>query len=236
MSFAAQPLVIGHRGAAGLAPENTLQGFLLAAQLGVRAVELDVHCVHGRLLVIHDETLDRTTSGAGALASMDLAALRALDAGNGQAIPYLEEVLEALPKHVGVNVELKSAGTAGPVLEVLERFGHGQRPLLVSSFDLAELGQFTELAGGRFMVAPLFSRWNHRIPEIAAELDAWSVNLSVRAATRKRIRFVRDGGGRVLVFTVNDAQTAQRLFAWGAAGVFTDYPDRLAGSVETSRM
>lgn len=235
MSFITEKLVIGHRGAAGLAPENTLQGFALACQIGVRAVELDVHHVHGRLLVIHDDTLDRTTSGTGPLAGMELTALRALDAGNGQCIPYLEEVFEALPEKVSVNVELKGAGTAGPVMDILEQYGGGRREVLVSSFDLAELERFAGLAGKRFNVAPLFSRWSDRIPEIAAGLNARTVNLGVRAATKGRILQAREHGLRVLVYTVNNPRTAQRLFAWGATGVFTDYPDRMTGFAAASR-
>ena len=260
MSFHSERLIIGHRGAAGLAPENTLAGFAKAAALGVHAVELDVHCVGGRLLVIHDDHLDRTTSGSGELASLDIAELRTLDAGGGRPIPYLEEVFDALPAEVGINVELKGPATAEPVFSMLRDLariahqlpaadvdalatkvgercgpGHPQRDVLVSSFDLDELGRFAELARGVFKVAPLFQRWHERIPELSAELSAWSVNLGVRAATRRQIRRTRARGFRVLVYTVNDPVYAERLFSWGATGIFTDFPDRMIGRVAPGR-
>ena len=73
----------------------------------------------------------------------------------------------------------------------------------------------------------MFDRWHDEIPDIATELGAWSVNLSVRAASRRRIHQLRTLGFRVLVYTVNESSVAERLFAWGATGIFTDYPDRL---------
>ncbi len=260
MSFQAERLIVGHRGAAGLAPENTLAGFSTAVSLGVDAVELDVHCVHGRLLVIHDDHLDRTTSGKGELKGLGIAALRALDAGGGQSIPFLEEVFDALPPAVGINVELKGPRTAEPVLAMLRNSQGSARDVLVSAFDLDELRHFVDLAGirhqlpaahanalatkvgdgcglagSRFMVAPLFDRWNKNLLEVATALGAWSVNLSVRAATRQRIAEARARGFRVLVYTVNDPAIAERLFSWGASGIFTDFPDRMIGRVAPAR-
>ena len=233
MGFLSDRLVIGHRGAAGLAPENTLHAFAAGAELGVDAVELDVHYVHGRLLVIHDDSLDRTTSGTGPLSSLGLAELRALDAGGGHPVPYLEEVFDALPKKLGINVELKGAGTAQPVFNFLRAGGSGRREVLVSSFDLAELRRFAALAGGTIKVAPLCNRWHKQLPDIATELGAWSVNLSARAATRQRIHQLRERGFKVLVYTVNESSAAERLFAWGATGIFTDFPDRMVRAAAT---
>ena len=235
MSFQSDRLIIGHRGAAGLAPENTLAGFAHAAALGVHAVELDVHCVDGRLLVIHDDRLERTTSGSGDIQCHGIGQLRALDAGGGQPIPFVEEVFEALPPEVGINVELKGSATAEPVFAMLRDFGDQQRDVLVSSFNLGELRRFAQLARGAFDVAPLFQRWNGRIPRAAAELGAWAVNLGVRAATRRHVQELRSGGLRVLVYTVNNPVDAQRLFSWGVSGIFTDFPDRMIGTVAQAR-
>lgn len=112
MSFSDRVLIIGHRGAAGLSPENTLPSFRRAWALGVNAVELDVHLVEDELVVIHDDTLERTTNGQGPVAGRSLAALRGLDAGGGWPIPLLREVVAALPAGAGLNVELKGTGTA----------------------------------------------------------------------------------------------------------------------------
>ena len=126
-------LLIGHRGAAGLEPENTLRSFQRAVELGVSAVELDVYLVDGTVVVLHDETVDRTTNGKGTVASFALSALLALDAGQGEHIPTLEAVFAALPHEIGVNVELKGPGTAAAVLDTLAR-GSDDRAVLISSF------------------------------------------------------------------------------------------------------
>ena len=222
-----KPLIIGHRGAAGLAPENTLAGFGRAAALGVDAVELDVQTVHGRLLVIHDNRLNRTTSGTGRLTTLNIAALRKLDAGGGQPIPFLEEVLDALPIDTGVNIELKGTQTAEPVFSLLRARDEHTRDVLVSSYHQDELRRLRVLAGDAIKIAPLFRRWGERIPKVAKELGAWSVNLGVRAAIPTNIRHLNARGFRVLVFTVNTPKLARRLFSWGVDGIITDRPDRM---------
>lgn len=225
MSFDRQPLVVGHRGAAGLAPENTLRSFALAAELGVDAVELDVHYVHQKLFVMHDGRLDRTTSGSGALSDHDLEALRSFDAGLGQCIPYLEEVFAALPNAIGINIELKGPGTAAPVIDWLTQ--QPDRDVLISSFNLEELREAQNIGDGRFKLALLFDRWQRNVWSSAETFGAWSVNLNVRAASKRRIEEARARGLRVLVYTVNDEETARRLLDWGVAGLFTDFPDRI---------
>ena len=224
-------LIIGHRGAAGLFPENTLAGFAGAVELGVDGVELDVRMAGSEVVVIHDERVDRTTNGTGMVSELGFAELRSLDAGDGQRIPTLAEVLGLVPKHVMVNIELKGSGTALPVADiVVDRVVAGQTTdwpsLLVSSFDHDELRRFHE-ACPRVPCAPLASRWSDNLESVVGALDAWSVNLSQRTATEAHIRAVRSWGLRCLVFTVNDPGRAEVLGAIGATGVFTDYPDRL---------
>ena len=213
-------------------PENTLASFAHAIELGVDAVEFDVHLTADqRLVVIHDERVDRTTNGTGEVAALTLAALRKLDAGAGESIPTLEEVLRAVPTDVTVNIELKGRNTAQPVASVV---GEIRRPLLVSSFDHNALHRFHDLCPAS-ACAPLVARWRgerpgpgrERIEEVARALGAWSVNLADRIATLEHVRAVRDWGCRCLVYTVNNAERARELHAMGVAGVFTDYPDRL---------
>ena len=227
MGFGGTKLVIGHRGAAGLAPENTLDGFRKAAALGVDAVELDVHRLEDALVVIHDDALDRTTSGRGPLKAHSLAAVRRLDAGAGQGVPLLEEVLAALPVNVGVNIELKAPGTAELATPLAESELALGRDVLVSSFDFDELGHAAALGSSALKIAPLFGRWSRAGWRVACRLQAWSVNLSLEAASERLIRQAGERGLKTLIYTVNDRQTADRLMAWGATGVFTDFPDRL---------
>lgn len=107
---------MGHRGAAGLEPENTLRSIRRALELGVTAVEVDVHLSRdGRLVVIHDDTLDRTTNGRGRVRDFTFAELQRLDAGKGERIPSLEEVAELVTPQAHLIVEVK-APVAGPVL------------------------------------------------------------------------------------------------------------------------
>ena len=224
-------LIIGHRGALGLAPENTLAGFACAVGRGVDGVELDVHMAGREVVVIHDERVDRTTDGAGLVNALPFEELRRLDAGDGQRIPTLPEVLEAVPEHIMVNIELKGPGTAKAVADVVadratEHVRAEMPSLLVSSFDHDELRRFHEIHPG-VACAPLAGRWSDRLESTAVALDAWSVNLSLRVATEARVGLVRQWGRRCLVYTVNDPAKARKLWTMGVTGVFTDYPDRL---------
>ena len=216
--------VIGHRGAAGLAPENTLASFSQAVHLGVDAVELDVHrSADGHLVVLHDERVDRTTNGKGQVAATTLAALRRLDAGGGERIPTLDEVLEALPARIAVNIELKGRGTAAPVARTVTG---RRRPLLVSAFDHAELARFHGLCPA-IPCAPLLAQWRRGVLDTARTLGAWSVNLANRIADTATVSAVRESRCLCLVYTVNDAERAAALRTMGVAGVFSDFPDRL---------
>jgi glycerophosphoryl diester phosphodiesterase len=228
MSFSDPVVVIGHRGAAGLSPENTLPSFRRAWALGVNAIELDVHAVENELVVIHDDTVDRTTNGRGPVDGYRLSELRALDAGGGWPIPLLREVVAELPTGVGLNIELKGAGTAVPAAAFATEHPHLE--LLVSSFDHAELTAFRALAA-RTPVAPLFDRWRDDAWQVAERLNAAAINLSRRAVSEGRVRQANERNLAVFVYTINDAAEARRLIRLGARGVFTDYPDRITPDV-----
>ncbi len=232
MGFADLPLVIGHRGAAGLAPENTLPSFRLAYELGVSGVELDVHFVAEHLVVIHDETLERTTNGQGEISKLDLATLRALDAGGGYSIPLLEEVFAELPVAIGVNIELKGPETAEPTAKFLAAFP--DLDLLVSSFEHRELARFHQLSP-EIRVAPLFHRWRRDAWKTVRELNAWSMNLSLKIINQAIIEEAKNQGVKILIYTVNDLSVARRVLTQGVTGVFTDYPDVVTRSALTDR-
>ena len=114
--------VTGHRGAKGIVPENTIVSFVKAMELGCEAIELDVHISKdGRLVVIHDERVDRTTNGSGSVTEMSLEELKELDAGNGNRIPTLDEVFETVRSSaLTVQIELKGTGTEKVVPEFAE--------------------------------------------------------------------------------------------------------------------
>ncbi|MEM1231873.1 MAG: glycerophosphodiester phosphodiesterase family protein [Pseudomonadota bacterium] len=218
------PSIIGHRGAAGLVAENTLPGFRAAQRWGVDGVELDVHWVHERLWVLHDERVDRTTDGRGLLQALSLDAIRALDAGAGP-IPELPQVLAALPDPLLCNVELKGAGTGVPVAALTT--AQPQRNWLISAFDHDELHAYRQ-AGGRGAVGVLAERWHRSLLDTGETLSARSINLSWRTVTAARVKAIHEAGFEVMVYTVNRLPTARRLMRYGADALFTDRPDRIS--------
>ncbi len=116
-------LKIGHRGAMGYAPENTLGSFAKALELGVDGIELDVHvCKSGEVVVIHDERVDRTTNGKGQVKEMTLKELKELDAGKGERIPTLEEVLDFVDRRAFIDIELKAEGIGNSVADIVRKY------------------------------------------------------------------------------------------------------------------
>jgi len=222
-------IIIAHRGASGDYPENTLLAFRKALEAGATWLELDVQLSSdGRLVVIHDETLERTTNGRGAVGDHSLAQLRALDAGQGEKIPLLSEVLDLAAGRAVVNVELKGVGTAEPVAQLLaQEISRGRWPaekLLVSSLLPAEIIRFAEQQPN-FRMAPIADCPDRRVWELADRLGAWSVHVEKAAVTPDLVAASRRAGKKLLVYTVNERGILERLKALGVAGVFTDRPE-----------
>jgi glycerophosphoryl diester phosphodiesterase len=221
--------VIAHRGARGHAPENTLAAFDKALELGAKWIELDVQWHDGQLWVFHDQRLERCTNGKGWLVDHKTAALRALDAGGGQRIPLLHEVLRHLRGRVCVNIELKTGeGTAAAVATALRAaFASGWKPeqFLVSSFHLPELREFKrripELPLGVLLCGvPL------DLAAAASQLGAQVVSLDRDFADPTLVKDAQARGMKVFVFTVNEREDIARFRAAGIDGVFTDFPER----------
>lgn len=222
-------LCIGHRGAAGYEPENTLRSVRRALEMGADGIEIDVHCVENELIVIHDATLDRTTSGSGRLRHRTVAQIRALDAGRGERVPLLREVLDEVDRRALVNIELKGFRTALPVMalarEYIDHRGWSPRDFLISSFRRAELRQ---LRGSGLPVGILFGRSARLFRPLAHALGAWSIHAPLAHATRGLVDRVHADGRKLFVFTVNERSDMDRMAEMGVDGVFSDYPDRWA--------
>ena len=221
--------VLAHRGARGHAPENTLAAFDKALALGAKWIELDVQWHAGRLWVFHDARLERCTDGKGWLIDHKAEALRKLDAGGGQKIPFLHEVLDRLDRRVSVNVEIKTAdGTAAEVATALRGYlDQGWKPgqFLVSSFHLPELREFKrrmpEIPLGVLMCGvPL------GLAAAGTELGAQVLSLDRDFADGALIKDAHDRGMRVFVYTVNEPEDIARFRSQGVDGVFTDFPER----------
>lgn len=224
--------VIAHRGASGQYPENTLLAFAKSLEQGADAIELDVRVTSdGVPIVLHDPTLDRTTNGTGAAAELALSAVRRADAGAGERIPALAEVLRRFPT-TPLLVEVKEAGAARATLAVLREHG-AERRVLVGAFRRAELRPFLGTEFARLPVrveVALFwaaSRlgFHHSGPYRAFSVPERSGRLQV--VDRAFVQAARRAGLPVHVWTVDDPSQAARLRALGVCGIITNYPERM---------
>ncbi len=222
-------LVIGHRGAAAHAPENTLASFRKALELGADMIELDVHLSSdGELVVIHDDTLERTTDGSGPVSSRTLAELRELDAGGGETVPALKEVIELVGGRCGVDIELKGPGTAGPTAELLRRsVDEGlsvSSSILVTSFDPVELLEFAPLIP-EIRRGILVEGVPEGVVEVGKILAVRTIGLDHRFMTEEVVRECVGGGFEVHAWTVNELERARALIGWGVGAIITDRPE-----------
>lgn len=214
--------IYGHRGASAELPENTLPAFALARDLGVDGIELDVHLSRdGVPVVIHDESIDRTTSGSGLVADLDLATLLQYDAGNGAAIPTLAEVLDLVEGAVHVDIEVKAAAAADAVLEET-----GRRPNLrfaISSFDHDVL-RHVRSRNADIELWPLIAGVTTESIATAKELGAPRLAAYDPMLNEEIIAHAAENQLEIWVWTVNDPDRAELLAAWGATGICTDDP------------
>jgi glycerophosphoryl diester phosphodiesterase len=224
---ASRPLIIGHRGASADAPENTLAAFALAIEQGADGIELDVQLsADGWPVIIHDDTVDRTSNGSGRVAEMTVAQLKAFELGLEQRIPTLDELFEAFGPTLLYNVELKGSGLLDRGLEaaVADRIEsyHLENHVLVSSFNAfcvrrarRHLARTTPVGLLRETRAMQMA---HRLA--AAEAD----HPDYRLVDEAYMAWVRAYGLRVHVWTVDDAAEAQRLVNLGVHGIITNKP------------
>jgi glycerophosphoryl diester phosphodiesterase len=222
-------LCIGHRGAMGHAPENTLLSIHKALELGAPCMEMDVYSVDGRLVVFHDSRLERTTNGMGYLLDQNFNDLRKLDAGNGEKIPTLKEAFEAINLKAGVNIELKGPNTAVPVVGFIAKMreiGWHDDLLLVSSFNHRELSLVRRL-DPRIKLGAMIVGLPIDDAAFARSLGAYSVHLSLDFIDHRFVKDAHNRGLRVFVFTVDHPEDIKKMIELGVDGVFTNYPERV---------
>jgi glycerophosphoryl diester phosphodiesterase len=244
MGNALLPAVVGHRGAAAAAPENTLESLRLAAEQGAAMVEFDVKLTaDGALILMHDEELDRTTTGHGAVATTVLADIRGLDAGGwfadawrGARVPTLDETVGLLEKcGLNANIEIKpcpgrEVETAAAVVACLRQSWPKGRPWpLLSSFARDSLAVARD-------AAPEIPRglllWGKPADWSAAarSLDCASVHCAAEDMTPEWAAEIGRLGYGLAVYTVNDVALAARLRRWGVDSIITDDPAALLGA------
>ncbi len=231
-------LNIAHRGASALAPENTMAAFERAIDLGADVVELDLHLTRdGELVVIHDDTLDRTTDGRGPVHERSLEELKRLDAGRwfgqafvGQRIPTLSEVLDRFAKKLPLALEVKAGSTFFPGIEERVVAALRQHSAIeqaaVASFDHFALRRLKEIEPTLRTAALLVGR---PVPmsAIGGACAADAMALEASLVTKSEVEACRAAGLQLVVWVVNEPDQMRRFIGLGVDGIITDRPDLL---------
>lgn len=233
------PKVIGHRGACGYSPENTMASLVKAYELGVKWIEFDVALTKDELPVImHDEKLNRTTNGKGSLANATYEQIAQLDAGSwfspefsGEKVPLFTDFLFAASElNLGINVEIKPTlgmdfETAHSVVQELQNYWPDPTDhLLVSSFSLTSLAVARAL-DQRLYLALLADTWFPFWQDAVIQLNCISVNASHKILSPSRVAEIKAMGCYVMAYTVDNPIRAKELFSWGVDTVFSNVPD-----------
>jgi glycerophosphoryl diester phosphodiesterase len=231
--------IIAHRGFSGRAPENTLAAIREAIDIGADMAEIDVTLSSdGEIVVVHDETLQRTTNGSGPVSEHTLRELKELDAGSwfsprfaAETIPTLEEVLTAVKGRILLNIEIKSeaveGGIAAKVVATVRRFEMTDQ-VVISSFAPTALEQVRGLSPD-LVTAVLYKPEFHRgldTVEIVGDLGASAFNIKRQRLTAKMLKRCGEHSIPVAVYTVNKKRHMRRMMRKGVAAIFTDHPDR----------
>ncbi|KAB8030962.1 glycerophosphoryl diester phosphodiesterase [Fluviispira multicolorata] len=232
------PRIIGHRGAKGYAPENTLSSFRKAKELGATWVEFDVkETEDGILVIMHDDDLDRTTNGKGPMAKTPWTVVNELDAGawfdqafSGEKIPTFDETILLLKElKLGANIEIKPCPnrderTAVAIANAIAKKWPKELPQpLVSSFSMDSL-RTAKRTHPDLIIGALFETLPSDWKKIAKEVQAQTINLDQDIVTLEMIKEINNEGYPVLTYTVNDKKRAYDLFNMGVHSIFTDYP------------
>lgn len=219
-------LKIGHRGAAGHAPENTLAAVRKGIAFGVDFVEIDIRrTADGRLVVLHDATVNRTTDGKGRIERLCLQDLEKLDAGDGERIPTLAEVLKVATGKTGLMVELKIRGAAQQTVELVREAGF-KNPVIYASFLHDELIHVRK-ADPKAPLMVLFGSLSRASVVRAIKYGSSYVGLPHNKATGPLVNSFHRAGLLVFVYTANDPDDIQRVLSLGVDGVISNFPDRI---------
>jgi glycerophosphoryl diester phosphodiesterase len=220
-------IIFGHRGAPGYPrqAENTIASFKKALQCGATGLEFDVRrCGDGRLVVIHDDTIDRTTNGRGRVGSLSYEDLRQFDAGSGEPIPLLADVLDQFGTQCLLNIELKDPAIAADVKTlVLER--RLERHVIVSAFEWPELKSL----GPEIPIGLLSSKLEN-LMSAAHAFGAAAIHPRRDLVTGTLIAAARAAGLQIHVWTVNDPSEISHFRELDVDGIFTDFPERCSTS------
>jgi glycerophosphoryl diester phosphodiesterase len=218
--------VTGHRGAALLEPENTLRSIRKAIALQCDRVEIDVHhCGTGELVVIHDEMVDRTTNGSGLVADMSFEQIRHLDAGNGERIPTLQEVIDVVKGRIILQIELKGPGTATSVIDHIKR-NDLLDEVVVTSFYRERIEEARRLLP-ELRFGYLTSTLELDPFRIAIEIGAGAVHLHHTRITPMVVDECHGLGLELRAWNIDDASRMREVAYTGVDGIGSNRPDLL---------
>ena len=220
-------LIFAHRGASGIEPENTLRAIRSALNAEVDGIEIDIHEVDNKLFVIHDRWLHRTTTGSGQISNYKYPHLRSLDAGLGETIPTLDEVLALVAGKCTINIELKGVNNIDLLFSYLDdainNAGVVVKDVLLSSFNHRLLYNIHQQRP-EFAIGALTACYPLDYAKFAQQLNAYSVHLNVDFIS---VHFVEDAhqrGLKVFVYTVDELEDIKAMKALGVDGIFSNFP------------
>ena len=218
-------LKIGHRGAKGHKPENTLISFQKAVDLKVDGIELDVHLsLDGEIMVIHDETIDRTTNGKGFVNQFIALELKKY------GIPTLSEVLDLVNQKCFINIELKGIGTAKPVVDLIAHYisekNWNYTDFLVSSFDWKMLEE-THFLNPKIRIGVLTEESVEEALAFAKNIKAFSIHPDYVLLSKENVALMQENGFEVYPWTVNSKEDIQKIKSFNVNGIISDFPDRI---------
>ncbi len=221
--------IFGHRGAAGLVAENTLESIEKALEFGVDGIEIDIHlCKSGELVVLHDETLNRTTNGTGKVSELTWQELSKYRTIEGYKIPTLKQVLDLIDARCALNIELKGIRTAKPTVELLEKHIKGSKwesnHFILSSFDHSQLFQIKATTSA-FKLGVLTEKKISSILNVAKTVEAFSVHPPIYSLKEEDIALARREGYKVYTWTVNEPSLITSSKNWKVDGIITDFPN-----------
>jgi glycerophosphoryl diester phosphodiesterase len=224
-------LKIGHRGANDYEPENTLVSFQKAIAMGADGIELDVHLSSdGHLIVIHDETIDRTTNGKGKVNQLTLQELQSFRINDQYEIPTLQEAFDLVDKRCFINIELKNQDTAEQVVQLIERYvsdkNWNQNHFLVSGFDWNSLQQVRFL-NENIRIGVLTETDMDLAISFARFIKAEALHPDFQLLTNEYTTKIQEKGIRVFPWTVNEKDDIQRMKLFKVDGIITDFLDRI---------
>lgn len=218
--------VVGHRGAMGVMPENTIKGFQYAINLGVDYVECDVHLSRdAQLIVMHDTTVERTTDGHGAIRDLTAARIRSLDAGGGEQVPTLDEVLETVRHEVHLLIELKGVGVEQAAVEAVKAHGM-EDEVTFSSFVLDRLAAVRAM-GDQYRVRAILPNPTEFELARAVEMQAVGIDVQYRNVCFRVIETAHEMGLEVLAWNPDTWHEQETMIALGVDGVSSNRPDIL---------